>query len=85
MHPSGAPGEHWLIKVPLASGVVVHDGEDVVLTAQDRFALDQRMIEIVKGGGKDDEDSLACAQREAREELGVVAGRWIPLGFAYEI
>ena len=63
----------------------MHDGKDVILTAQDRFALDRRMIEIVKGGGKDDEDSLACAQREAREELGVVAGRWIPLGFAYEI
>jgi ADP-ribose pyrophosphatase len=43
------------------------------------------MIEIVKGGGKGGEDALACARREANEELGIVSGRWIPLGMAYEI
>jgi ADP-ribose pyrophosphatase len=85
VHPNGAAGEHGLVVPPLASGVVVVDGKDVLLTRQERFGVDRSVLEIVKGGADEGETALACAQREAREELGVTARSWEELGIAYEI
>jgi ADP-ribose diphosphatase len=61
------------------------DGDDVLLERQPRFAADRVMLEIVKGAGEPGESPLACAQREAREEIGVLAGRWDSLGALYEV
>ncbi len=85
VHPNGVAGEHGLVVVPGASGVIVLDGDDVVLTEQMRFAVDRVMVEIVKGGADEGETTQACAERELREELGLVAARWTPLGPAYEV
>jgi 8-oxo-dGTP pyrophosphatase MutT (NUDIX family) len=85
IHPTGAPGEHVAIATGRASGVLVVDGSDFVLAAQARFAADARMLEIVKGGAEEGESALACAQRELREELGLLARDWLPLGITYEI
>lgn len=85
VHPNGATGEHGLVAVPDASGVVVVTGDDVLLTRQERFAVDRSVLEVVKGGGQYGETPLECAQREAREELGVVARRWEPMGITYEV
>ena len=71
--------------MPGASGVIVLDGDDVVLTEQMRFAVDRVMVEIVKGGADEGETTQACAERELREELGLEAARWTPLGPAYEV
>ena len=85
VHPTGVPGEHVLVKVPACAGVVIADDDDLIFAAQARFGAQGRVTEIVKGGAEDGEDALACAQRETREELGIVAARWRPLGFIYEI
>lgn len=85
VHPNGAPGEHGLVVVPDASAVIALDGDDVILTRQARFAIDRVVLECVKGGAARGETHLAAAQREAREEIGIVAQRWDDLGLAYEI
>ncbi|MEA2689036.1 MAG: ADP-ribose pyrophosphatase, partial [Candidatus Eremiobacteraeota bacterium] len=85
VHPNGTPGVHGVVVTPRASAVVLVDGDDVLLVRQARFAVDRVVLEVVKGGRHDGEDGLACAQRESREEAGVVARRWIALGETYEI
>jgi len=85
VHPSGVEGEHALILSSPCSAVVVADGGDLLFTRQPRFGAQTEMLEIVKGGADPGETSLECAQRETREELGVVAAHWTPLGRLYEI
>jgi 8-oxo-dGTP pyrophosphatase MutT (NUDIX family) len=85
IHPTGAPGEHVAIATGRAAGVLVVDGNAFVLAVQARFAANARMLEIVKGGAAEGESALACAQRELREELGLLARDWLPLGITYEI
>ncbi len=85
VHPTGVAGEHGVVVTPRASAVVLLDGDDVLLTRQARFAVDRIVLEAIKGGRHDGEDGLACAQRESREEAGVIADRWTSLGQVYEI
>jgi ADP-ribose pyrophosphatase len=85
VHPSGREGEHVLIDSPPPSAVLVDDDGDLLFARQARFALGADAIEIVKGGAEPGEDALACAKRELREELGVLARSWEPLGLLYEI
>ena len=85
VHPNGSPGEHGVTRVPNASAVVVLDGEEAVLCAQPRYAVERTVLEIPKGGALPGESALACAQRESREEIGLSARRWTPLGAVHEI
>ncbi len=85
VHPNGVEGEHGLVVNPPASGVVLIDGDTVLLVRQARFAIDRVVLEVIKGGRHPGEDALAGAQRETREEAGMRAAEWIPLGPAYEI
>jgi ADP-ribose pyrophosphatase len=85
VHPNGVAGEHGVVVVPRASGVLALDGDDVILARQARYAIDRIVIEVVKGGAAEGEDERAAAQRELREELGFVAARWDDLGFIYEV
>jgi 8-oxo-dGTP pyrophosphatase MutT (NUDIX family) len=85
VHPNGAPGEHGVVVAPPASAVVVFDGGAVWLTRQARFAVDQCVLEVVKGGAEPGETALEAAVRETREEIGVEAARWDALGIALEL
>jgi 8-oxo-dGDP phosphatase len=85
VHPNGTAGVHGVVITPRASAVVLVDGDDVLLVRQARFAVDRVVLEVIKGGRHDGEDGLACAQRESREEAGVVAAHWHALGETYEI
>jgi ADP-ribose diphosphatase len=85
VHPSGVTGEHALIVTPPCSAVIVADGGDLLFARQPRFGAQAEVLEIVKGGAEPGETSLECAQRETREELGVVAAHWTELGRLYEI
>ncbi len=85
VHPNGTPGVHGVVVTPNASAVVLVDGDDVLLARQARFAVDAVVLEVIKGGRHPGEDGLACAQRESREEAGVIAVHWHALGEAYEI
>ncbi len=57
----------------------------MLLARQARFAIDRVVLEAIKGGRHAGEDGLACAQRESREEAGVIAERWTALGQVFEI
>ncbi|MHB8148136.1 MAG: NUDIX hydrolase [Vulcanimicrobiaceae bacterium] len=85
VHPSGVAGEHVAVVTPKASAVIVVDGDDLVFARQQRFAAGGEVIEIVKGGAEAGESTLACAERELREELGLQAEFWDVLGDVYEI
>ena len=85
VHPNGVAGEHGVVVVPRASGVLALDGADVVFARQARYAVDRVVIEVVKGGAAAAEDERAAAERELREELGFVAARWSALGLIYEV
>lgn len=85
VHPGGAPGEHALIVTPPASAVLLADGGDLLFTRQPRFGAQAEVLEVVKGGAEPGETPLECAQRETREELGIVAAHWTDLGRLYEI
>ena len=85
VHPTGAAGEHGLVVTPPCAAAIVADGGDLLFARQARFAMDGEAVEIVKGGREGAESALDCAQREVREELGVVARVWLPLGALYEI
>jgi 8-oxo-dGTP pyrophosphatase MutT (NUDIX family) len=85
VHPNGQPGEHGVVITPRASATVVLDGDDILLARQARYAIDRTVLEIVKGGADVGESPQAAAERELREELGIAAVRWDPLGFVYEV
>jgi 8-oxo-dGTP pyrophosphatase MutT (NUDIX family) len=85
VHPNGTAGVHGVVVTPRASAVVLVDDDDVLLVRQARFAVDRVVLEVIKGGRHAGEDGLACAQRESREEAGVVAAHWHALGQTYEI
>lgn len=51
----------------------------VVMVRQYRHAAGKTLLELPAGTLERDEDPLACARRELREETGYAAARWEPL------
>ncbi|MDQ2681058.1 MAG: NUDIX hydrolase [Candidatus Eremiobacteraeota bacterium] len=85
VHPNGVPGEHVLISSGRAVAVLVADEDDLLFALQPRFGAQTDVLEVVKGGADPGESMLECAQRELREELGLVAQKWESLGKLYEL
>jgi 8-oxo-dGDP phosphatase len=65
---------------PAVGVVAITDDQQVHLVGQHRYAVDRFEWEIPEGLADDGEDLLAAAQRELREETGVMANRWTSLG-----
>ena len=80
--PDGEPGIYGVVHFRTrAIGVVAIDDEDrVILVGQHRYTLDRYTWEIPEGGVPPDEDLLAGARRELREETGCEAAAWREIG-----
>jgi 8-oxo-dGTP pyrophosphatase MutT (NUDIX family) len=76
--PDGNPGIYGVVHFAnVAVGVVaIDDADRVVLVGQHRYPLGNASWEIPEGGVPADEDPVAGAQRELREETGVTATTW---------
>lgn len=77
-NPSGNPGIYGKVHFKnLALGILAVNAEGLIpLVGQFRFPLGRYSWEIPEGGGQLDQDPLGSAQRELREETGLVATQW---------
>jgi 8-oxo-dGTP pyrophosphatase MutT (NUDIX family) len=78
LNPSGGQGIYGKVHYKgLAIGVLPLDAEGYIwLVGQYRFVLDQYSWEIPEGGGDPMVPPVESAQRELREETGLVASEW---------
>ncbi|MCH7411594.1 NUDIX hydrolase [Belliella sp. DSM 111904] len=76
--PSGNPGTYGMVHFKnKALGIVPIDNEgNTWLVGQYRYTLDEYSWEIPMGGGILGEDDLYNAQRELKEETGLIAEKW---------
>jgi ADP-ribose pyrophosphatase len=80
IEPDGKNGKYATIDVKSGVAVLPLDDEDnVYLTRQFRYAIERPSVEAI-AGSLDDEEPLDGAKREAKEELGIEAREWTPLG-----
>src|ERR1019366_7029680 len=81
IRPDGKPGIHSIIHLKPGVCVLAKDAERrIYLTEEFHYAVGRVTLEGVSGGCEIGEEPLTTAQRELREELGIVAARWTDLG-----
>ncbi len=78
INPGGGNGIYGTVHFKnIAIGIVPVDEEDFTwLVGQYRYPLDVFSWEIPEGGGPLDVDPLHSAQRELKEETGILADNW---------
>jgi len=78
INPAGGKGIYGKVHFKnIAIGIVVLDKENNTwLVGQYRYTLNEWSWEIPEGGGPIEKNILESAQRELKEETGLVAERW---------
>ncbi len=78
INPSGNEGIYGVVGFKnWAIGIIPLDDElNTWLVGQHRYSLNEYSWEIPMGGGKRGQDILESAQRELREETGLLAQNW---------
>ena len=81
INPSGGKGIYGKVHFKNAALAIIPLDEDLntFLVGQYRFVIDQYSWEVPEGGGPLNSDMLAAAQRELKEETGLVAMEWTKL------
>ena len=81
VRPDGKPGIFGVVRMKPGVSVLALDADDqVYLTDEFHYAIGARSLEVVSGGIDEGENPLEAAKRELKEELGIEAGTWTPLG-----
>ncbi len=79
--PNGVTVDLAVIRHPGASAIVAIDASGAIsLLSQYRHAVGGWLREIPAGCINPGESPRACAERELREEAGLLAGQWAQLG-----
>ncbi len=82
--PQGRKATRAVVEHPGAVVVIALDEKgEVALVRQYRHAVKRYLLELPAGGLEPGEAPLATAQRELREEVGVEAAKWTPLGYFF--
>ena len=78
LNPAGGPGVYGVVHFKAhATGIVpIDERGNVILVGQYRFPLSAYSWEVPEGGSFGDSSILQSAQRELREECGIVARCW---------
>ena len=79
--PDGSEGIYGVVEMrnPAVFVVPLTEAGEVVLVEVDRYPTGTISLEV-PAGGSDGEDHLVAAQRELREETGLVAQSWEHIG-----
>ena len=82
IRPDGGEGIYGVVEMRPSVGVVaLNASREIVLVGQWRYPLGRYSWEIPRGGSAPGETDLeAVARRELKEETGVEAHRWRPMG-----
>lgn len=81
IRPDGLTGTYSTVELKAGVTVVALDSQsNVHLTSEFHYAVGRVTLEGASGGIESGESPLASAQRELREELGIIASRWTSLG-----
>jgi len=79
--PDGEPGTYSTVEMKAGVCILPVDEDGTVyLTRQFRYAIGRESLEVAAGGIDGEQQPLEAAQRELREEQGIVAKEWIELG-----
>lgn len=81
IRPDGLPGTYSTVRIKPGVCVIPVDSDGTCyLTKEFHYAVGRDTIEGISGGIEDNETPEVAAARELEEEVGIVAGQWVPLG-----
>jgi len=82
LRPDGHPGIYGVVEIPPSIAVLaLDDKENLLLIGQWRYTRNKYSWELPIGSSDPEDSNIqASAARELREEAGVEAAHWTPLG-----